>query len=326
MRADRLVAVLLLLQRRGRVTAAEVADELEVSERTARRDLEALGLAGLPIYSRQGRHGGWELLGGATTDLSGLNADEVRALFMVAGPASATPEVAAALRKLVRALPEPFHDRAEVASTSVVLDPDGWNGYGSTASGGSTLWPGGSRTALTHLDAVQRAVIESVGLRLTYLDRKRQPSTRHVRPLGLACKQDRWYLVADTDAGRRTFRVDRMIEAESTGERFERPAGFDIGAEWQAVTDEVEATRLPVEVSFVTGADSVDYVRYRFGPRLRIGPTRPDGRVELAARGYNAASLAVELAGFGGRVEVLGPPEVRAVLGQIAAELSALYP
>src|SRR6478752_6330264 len=106
MRADRLVAILLLLQTRGHVTAGEVAAELEVSERTARRDLEALGMAGLPVYSQQGRNGGWQLAGGGRTDLTGLTAAEARALFLVAGPSSATPEVRAALRKLVRALPE----------------------------------------------------------------------------------------------------------------------------------------------------------------------------------------------------------------------------
>src|SRR3954470_19641365 len=100
MRADRLVAILLLLQTRGQVTAAEVAEELEVSERTARRDLEALGMAGLPVYSMQGRGGGGRLAGGGRTDLSGLTADEARALFLVAGPAAATPQVRAALRKL----------------------------------------------------------------------------------------------------------------------------------------------------------------------------------------------------------------------------------
>src|SRR6476620_6326166 len=121
MRADRLVAILLMLQSRGQVTAAEVADELEISERTARRDLEALGMAGLPIYSRQGRNGGWQLAGGGKTDLSGLNAAEARALFLVAGPAtssSTTPELRAALRKLVRALPESFRTEAEAVSTS----------------------------------------------------------------------------------------------------------------------------------------------------------------------------------------------------------------
>src|SRR5207248_1590860 len=127
MRADRLVAILLMLQARGQVTAAEVAAELEVSERTARRDLEALGLAGLPIYSRQGRNGGWQLLGHGRTDLSGLTAPEARALFLVAGPSSVTPEVKAALRKLVRALPETFRDSAEAAASAVVVDPAGWD-------------------------------------------------------------------------------------------------------------------------------------------------------------------------------------------------------
>src|SRR3978361_1035348 len=132
MRADRLVAILLMLQTRGQVTAAEVAVELEVSERTARRDLAVLSVAGLPIYSRQGRNGGWQLLGGGTTDLSGLNAAEARALFLWGGPSSsATPQVKAALRKLVRALPEPFRLDAEAASGAVVIDPTAW---GRTAS------------------------------------------------------------------------------------------------------------------------------------------------------------------------------------------------
>ncbi len=322
MRADRLVAVLLLLQRKGRVTAAEVASELEISERTARRDLEALGMAGLPIYSRQGRNGGWELLGGATTDLSGLNADEVRALFLVAGPASATPEVAAALRKLIRALPEPFRDRAEIASTSVVVDAAAWDG--NRGWQGTMADPAGGRRS-THLDAVQRAVIESITLRLTYLDRQRRISTRQVRPLGLASKQGNWYLLADTDAGRRTFRVDRMIEAEPTAAHFERPDDFDIHAEWRAVTDEMDQRRLPAKASVAAAFEHLDLVRFVFGNRLRIGPARPDGRVELEVRGHSPFALAVELAGLGNRAEVLDPVEVREQLARIAVELGELY-
>src|SRR5687768_3395422 len=126
-RADRLVAALLILQARGRVTAADLAEELEISERTARRDLEALAMAGIPVYSQPGRNGGWSLLGGARTDLSGLTAAEARTLFLVAGPSSAvTPEAKAALRKLVRALPETFRAEAEAAAAAVVLDPTTW--------------------------------------------------------------------------------------------------------------------------------------------------------------------------------------------------------
>src|SRR4030088_355045 len=109
MRADRLVAAVLLMQARGRVTAAELADELEVSVATARRDFEALSAAGMPVYPQPGRGGGWSLLGGARTDLSGLTDREAQALFLLVGPAaSIDPAARSALRKLMRALPDPF--------------------------------------------------------------------------------------------------------------------------------------------------------------------------------------------------------------------------
>jgi predicted DNA-binding transcriptional regulator YafY len=126
MRADRLVATLLLLQSHKRVTVAQVAAELEVSERTARRDLEALSTAGIPVYAQPGRGGGWSLVGGSRTDLSGLTAAEARTLFSVVGPAALSdapaPELRAALRKLVRALPEPFRRSAEAAGSSIMVD------------------------------------------------------------------------------------------------------------------------------------------------------------------------------------------------------------
>jgi len=127
MRADRLVAALLVLQARGRITAEELSIELEVSERTARRDLEGLAMAGVPVYSQPGRGGGWTLVGGSRTDLSGLTAAEARTLFLVAGPSAATPEVKTALRKLVQALPSTFRSDAEAAAGAVVLDPTSWD-------------------------------------------------------------------------------------------------------------------------------------------------------------------------------------------------------
>ena len=127
MRADRLVAILLLLQARGKVTAREVADELEVSERTARRDLDALSAAGVPVYSQQGRGGGWRLLGGATTDLTGLRSPEARALMtMAAATGRGSVEFSSAMRKLMQALPEPVRLEAERALDTVVADPTSW--------------------------------------------------------------------------------------------------------------------------------------------------------------------------------------------------------
>jgi predicted DNA-binding transcriptional regulator YafY len=317
-RADRLVAILLLLQARGQVTAAEVAEELEVSERTARRDLEALGMAGLPIYSLQGRNGGWRLAGGGRTDLSGLTAGEARALFLVAGPtaasASATPQVKAALRKLVRALPEPLRSGAEAASAALVVDPAGWDGR--------AAYP---RPAPAFLDAIQRAVIEREEIVLGYVARNRAMTTRLVHPLGLAAKGSAWYLLADTEAGLRSFRVDRVTSVEPTGRPVVRPEGFELEQAWRLISDEVQQKRLPMRVRAVAKPEIIQLCRWLFGDRVRIGPAAPDGRVELEVRGHDVESLTGELAGLGAALEVLEPPELRHRLGRVGIELAALY-
>lgn len=314
MRADRLVAILLMLQARGKVTATEVAEELEISERTARRDLEALGTAGLPIYSQQGRNGGWRLLGGGRTDLSGLNAAEARALFLVAGPSSAaTPEVKAALRKLVRALPETFRSDAQAASAAIVVDPTAW---GRSPS---------ARPAPPHLEALQHAVIEGEQLQLGYVARDRSTSSRVVHPLGLAAKGQVWYLVADTEAGLRTFRVDRVTDLEPIGQPVVRPEGFDLADAWRMITSEVDERRGSTRARGLAQPDVVPLMRMLFGNLLRIGPTVADGRVEVEVGSSDAHALAGQLAGLGRRVELHEPPEVLDRLAAIAEELTALY-
>ncbi len=314
MRADRLVAILLLLQQRQKVTAEEVAAELEISSRTARRDLEALGMAGLPVYSVAGRNGGWRLAGGGRTDLSGLTASEAQALFLVAGPSAATtPELKAALRKLVRALPEQFRPAAEHAATSVLIDEHAWE---RTAP---------RRPAPPMLAAVQQAVAQAQQLRLTYTARNRQQSERLVEPLGLAAKGASWYLVADTEAGRRSFRVDRILAAEPTGRAATRPEGFDLGAAWATIADRVDELRAPLVAQALASPRLVGVLRYVFGNRVRAGEAAPDGRLHVEIRGHSVHSLTGELGGFGGGIEVLGPPELRAALAQVGHDLVALY-
>src|SRR5579859_2290437 len=165
MRADRLVSVLLLLQARGQVTAAAVAAELEVSVATARRDLAALSTAGIPVYPQAGRGGGWSLVGGARTDLSGLSGPEAQALFRLAGPAaSISADAKAALRKLVQALPAPFRDEARAAAEATHIDPARWGS------------PEPSRPEL--VDMLQAAVARRRKVRLAYGGRAGPPSER----------------------------------------------------------------------------------------------------------------------------------------------------
>ncbi|HET7529940.1 MAG TPA: WYL domain-containing protein, partial [Mycobacteriales bacterium] len=297
MRADRLVATLLLLQARKRVTAADVARELEVSERTARRDLEALSAAGIPVYPQPGRGGGWELLGGARTDLSGLTAAEAQTLFMVAGPAAAaTPELKAALRKLVRALPEPFRGPAQAAAASIVIDPGGW---GRTRQ----VW------SPPYLPALQTALAAGMQVRLGYGDRTGNASTRLVSPLGLAMKGTVWYLVANTDAGLRTFRVGRVTSVEQTDVPVDRPADFDLEAQWQRVVADVDELRAPYRIQARVDPDAVLLLRWIFDRRLRVEEETPDerGRVAVSVGGQHLEMLTAQLAGLGARVEVTDP-------------------
>ena len=317
MRADRLVALLLILQRKGHVTAAEVAAELEISERTARRDLEALGTAGLPIYSTQGRNGGWQLLGGARTDLSGLNAAEARALFLVAGPASAaTPAVKAGLRKLLRALPETMRDEAETAAKSIVVDTTRWGQRHE------------ERPAPPFLDVLQTAVITGEQVILGYQSPRGEPSRRVIHPLGIAAKGShggsQWYLVADTDAGLRTFRIDRVSSVEATGAPVVRPDGFDLTAAWKLIAERFDERWL-IWVRALAVPSAVSSLRWVFGTKLRVGPPSAEGRIaiELASNGERA--LVGQIAGFGSLVEVLEPEEIRANLAEIGAQLVHVY-
>jgi len=230
MRADRLVATLLVLQARGRVTAAQLAGELEVSVATARRDLEALAVAGIPVYPQPGRGGGWSLVGGARTDLSGLNAAEVQVLFMLAGPsASVMPAAKSALRKLVQALPETFRSDAEAAAAAMVIDPSRWGDRRNDSS---------ERAAELELAVVRRQKV-----RLAYAGKGMEASNRVVDPWGLVDKDGTWYLLAGTDAGQRTFRLDRILALEMLDEPAERPEGFDLSAAWSGVVGEVEQRR-----------------------------------------------------------------------------------
>lgn len=314
MRTDRLVAVLLLLQRREQVTAAEVARELEVSERTARRDLDALAMAGVPVYSMQGRGGGWRLVGGARTDLSGLTASEARALFLVAGPATVmTPAVKAALRKLVHALPEPFREQAEAAASSLVVDPRRW---GSSRS---------EHRPPRFLEELQDAVIRGVQVRLGYVDREGVGTGRTVHPLGIVAKGPSWYLVAGTEAGRRTFRVDRVSSVVPTGDPVHRPDDFDLAESWRAIADEVDRRRTPVEVQAVCVPHGTGLLRIAFGDRLEVGGATADGRVEVVIRGRDEHVLAGELAGLVEWVEVTGPARVRDHLVSIGNALVERY-
>ena len=285
MRADRLVAALLTLQARGRVTAAQLADELEVSVATARRDLEALSAAGIPVYPQIGRGGGWRLLGGARTDLSGLTGPEARALFLLVGPAaSVDPDAKAALRKLVRALPESFRSDAAAAADAIVLDPGEWG------------LPPAERPVL--LPVLEEAVVQRRRVRVRYAAWNREPVDRLVDPWGLVRKRERWYLLGAVDGAERTYRVDRMLDAVVTDEPAERPA-------------DLERRRADASATVIADAGIVPLLRTQFGQRAVEEAEIDDLRSRVLVTAPTEQLLARGLAGWAEYVEVIEPTSLR---------------
>src|SRR4051812_35551592 len=225
-RASRLLSILLTLTVRGRVSAAQLADELEVSLRTIYRDVEALGAAGVPIYATRGRNGGFQLLDGYRTRLTGMTADEADALFLTGLPGAAADlglgsVLAATQLKLLAALPPELRERAARIRDTFFLDAPGW---------------------LRESDAPPflATIAEAAWLRrrvdVRYERANRAVADRVLEPLGLVLKAGTWYLVArpaaDDGRGPRTYRVSRVHAAALGAESFERPADFDLEAFW----------------------------------------------------------------------------------------------
>lgn len=313
MRADRLVAATLYLQRRGRVTAAELARHLEVSVATARRDLEALSAAGVPVYPQPGRGGGWQLVGGARTDLTGLTEPEVRALFLALAPAGHVREGAAAtaLAKLVRALPAPFRDEAEAAASAVRREDDDWERRA----------PHEPATAAELRDAVVRRRRVSIDYRRRGDD---EPRRIAVEPWRLVQKAGVTYLLAGTERGPRTYRVDR-VDAVVPGEDttpFERPDEAELDAQWQRTVEVVTTARTGVTARIRADAVALAVVRDQFGSAYTAGEVEGEALVSA----HSERGLAEQLAGWGSRVLVLEPPGVVAELRAIGTELVSAYP
>ncbi|MGD0606069.1 MAG: YafY family protein [Streptosporangiaceae bacterium] len=319
MKSGRLLEMLLLLQARGQVTAAELAERLEVSPRTVYRDAEALSSAGVPIYAERGRAGGIRLLPGYRTDVTGLTRDEARALFVLTtGGAQEDLGLGGAARsailKVMRAVPEPFRPAATATSQRILVDPARWMR---------------SPDPVGQLGALQAAVFTDRRVRLRYRSSgQRAASERVVDPYGLVCKAGAWYLVADQDGEPRLFRVSRVAGAAADEAPVRRRDGVELAEAWEALRQHVEERPAEVPVLVRVRRDRLDMFRRICAANLAEGAgDGAGGDAEWAVLGLRFAAVpaARTLLSFGDHVEVLSPPEVRADLAAVAAAVGALY-
>jgi predicted DNA-binding transcriptional regulator YafY len=322
MRASRLVNLLLLLQTRGRLTAGQLAGELEVSERTIFRDVEALSAAGIPIYTERGPHGGVQLVDGYRTRLTGLTADEAEALFLsgVPGPASELglgTVMAAARLKVLAALPPELRSRATRLVERFHLDAAGWFH---------------ASEAVPHLPTLAEAVWDSRVTQISY-ERGDRLVERRIQPLGVVLKAGIWYLVADSDGNTRTYRVSRVTRAAPTDEWFVRSPEFDLASYWAAstVAYERDVPRQEVVVridpDFIGGlADLVGVQAIREAELLtpRDAPD-PDGWQHLRLRLDWPHEVPARLLALGDRLEALAPPALREQVASLARQVADRY-
>jgi predicted DNA-binding transcriptional regulator YafY len=319
MRASRLVSLLLLLQTRGGLTAAALADALEVSVRTVHRDVEALAEAGVPIYAERGPHGGIRLVGGYRTRLTGMTEDEAEAMFLsgVPGPAGELglgTVVAAARLKVLAALPPELRSRASRLSQRFHLDAPGW-----FTPSEATPW----------LAALAAAVWEDRIVLMTY-DRGDKVVERVVEPLGLVLKGGTWYLVARTDGQVRTYRVARVTSLEVQRERFERSDSFDLAAFWaeSTVAFEQAIERVSVRLRIRPGHEWVvgSVLGAATGATLEtLQEHDPDGWVRARVSMDQPEEAHFRLLGLGAIAEVLDPPDLRERLAAEAAAVLGRY-
>jgi predicted DNA-binding transcriptional regulator YafY len=306
MRASRLVTLLLLLQTRGRQTAAQLAAELEVSERTVHRDVDALSEAGVPIYAERGPHGGVQLVEGYRTRLTGMTADEAEAIFLsgLPGPAAELglgTVVTAARLKVLASLPSELRVRASRLVERFYLDAAGWFQ---------------ESDPVPHLAAVAESVWEGRRLWIEY-ERGDSRVERILEPLGLVLKGGIWYAVASVEGAIRTYRLSRVMAARPLDETFERPAGFDLASHWAESIAAYERDVPRIDVVVRVNPERMDVLADLVGHHTvaaaeRLPGPDDDGWTRLRLRVDWAINEAPgHLLGMGGDLEVIGPPEVR---------------
>jgi predicted DNA-binding transcriptional regulator YafY len=322
MRASRLVSIVLLLQARGRLTAAELAGILEVSVRTIYRDVGALHAAGIPLYGDAGPAGGYQLLDGYRTRLTGLTCPEAEALSLSGVPAAAAElglgtAAAAAELKLQAALPAELRDRAARIRERFHLDAPGWYSDGDSSP---------------YLPAVADAVWNQRRIEVRYR-RWVAPTnvTRTLDPHGIVLKAGRWYLVARSGEDFRTYRVNQILGLTTLDEGFGRAAGFDLAGYWRAYLADFRDRLYQDEATLRLSPAGRDRLRESMSAAVisaveaGAGPPDEHGWITAAVPIESVTHAHGEFLRLGAEAEVVAPAELRDMMCRTAEALAGLY-
>lgn len=321
MRASRLLSLLLLLQSRGRMTAQQLADELEVSVRTVYRDVEALSASGVPLYGDAGHAGGYQLLDGYRTRLTGLTAAEAEALFLAGLPGPAAElglgsVLTAATLKLRASLPASLRDQAGRLTERFYLDAPGWYSRAEEAP---------------YLTAVTSAVWDRQVIQVTYR-RWKEPTevTRRLEPHGLVLKAGTWYVVARCNAVMRTYRVDQIVAAAPCGSVFTPEPGFDLAGYWHSYLTEFRRHLYTGHAVIRLSSDGVRRMRHLLSAAAvtaveTAGTADADDWVRARVPIESPDHALAEFLRLGADIEILEPAELRERAATTVRAMAAVY-
>ncbi|MBT2217484.1 YafY family transcriptional regulator [Virgibacillus dakarensis] len=299
MRADRLINIMILLQNRGKMTAKELANELEVSARTILRDMDALSNAGIPIVSDRGKEGGWRLLDNFRSKLSGLNIDDIKSLFLFPSgklleDLGLNIQALDTRQKLLAIIPGTFRDEAQAIWERIYIDSSTWRQ---------------SKEKEHAFKTVQQAVWESKKLKIYYEQADGEQKERLIEPLGLVAKGNRWYLVASRNGELRNYRVSRIHTAKVENETFKRPLHFNLAKYWEQSKVEFIQNLPKYDVQVEIHTEIIKRINFT-GKFVQVIQTEnPNGDKWIPATlRFNDKQEAIEfILGFANKIKVISP-------------------
>ncbi|MBD7967545.1 helix-turn-helix transcriptional regulator [Paenibacillus gallinarum] len=316
MRADRLIRILLLLQSQERLTTKELAQQLEVTERTIHRDMEALSVAGIPVVARRGKYGGWQLMENYRTRLTGLKKEEIMSLFLspsqqLLKDLGYLQDWTEAREKLIASIPKNLHSEVKDVTNRLHIDSTAWRP---------------SIEVIQVFELLHQAVWDQHKIKIEYERADGTLVTRIVEPLGLVAKGNTWYVVAASEGEIRNYRASRVISAEKLDEPFERPDGFQLASYWQESKQQFIRSLPSYEAQVEVSPDILARLKFT-GRFVKIADLKKQEGSWISVKlNFDTEEEAKSfILGFGNQIRVIQPLQLKEQVIQMARSIIDFY-
>jgi predicted DNA-binding transcriptional regulator YafY len=317
MRADRLLSILLLLQNKGKMTTKELAYELEVTERTIHRDMEALSIAGIPVIAERGKAGGWKLIDQYKTNLTGLKESEIMSLFIspsfqLLSDLGLSKDWYDARQKMVAAMPNSFQKDSLEVWNRIHVDTSSWKQ---------------PTEKINSFKILQQSIWDERKLQIKYERADGEVIGRIINPLGLVAKGSTWYLIASSEEKIRNYRASRLLSVTLLDENFSRPVDFHLEKYWSDSTQNFIKSLPKYAVSVEVSPSIQNRIKFtgRFVQIDKIGSSGENGWIPISFC-FDTEQEAIDyILGFGDQIRIIHPDSLKEKVYQMAERIVHFY-